>query len=64
MPKSISISEYWNTFLERIVQSGIRHSKAQVVSEALARHRTALERELEAELQVRAEVKDRMEAIR
>lgn len=59
---TVGISEYWNSFLTRIVASGIRHSKAQVVAEALARHRNFLEREMEAEKEVRAELKERREA--
>ena len=60
----ISVSDYWNDFLKRVVDSGIRHSKAQVVSEALARHRRALDAEMEEALQVKAEIKERREARR
>ena len=59
---SISISVYWNDFLKRIVESGIRHSKASVISEALARHRRLIEAEMEEFLQLKAEQKERREA--
>lgn len=54
---TIGISDYWDTWLESIVASGIRHSKAQIVSEALGRYREKIEREMEEWKQFKEEKK-------
>ena len=43
---TVSISEYWNQWLERVVESGIRKSNAEIVEEALKNRRVFLDMEL------------------
>lgn len=42
---TVSISEYWNGWLQRLVESGIRKSKAEIVEECLKNRKALLDME-------------------
>lgn len=43
---SVTISEYWNGWMQRIVEAGIRKSKAEIVEECLKLRKALLDMEM------------------
>ena len=44
---TVSISEYWVTWLKTVVESRVRKSKAEIVEEGLKRVKFGIDREVE-----------------
>jgi len=44
---TVSISEYWNGWLQLVVDSRVRKSKAEIVEEGLKRIKFGIDREVE-----------------
>lgn len=60
-PRTVSVSEYWASWMQKVVDSHVRKSKAEIVEEGLKNIRYGLEREVAEMEQIRAEMKEKHE---
>jgi len=55
---AVSISEYWNSWLEGVVESRVRKSKAEIVEEGLKRIKFGIDQEVEMQNEIKEELED------
>lgn len=60
---TVSISEYWVSWLKGVVESRVRKSKAEIVEEGLKRIKWGIDQEVEEVKQIAEERKQRVEEI-